>query len=227
MRILVIEDDPDILANVAHHLGARGYIVDCACDGQQGYALAAAHDFDLIVLDVMLPRVDGLQLCRRLRGEDGRVTPIIMVTARYTLDERLQGFDAGADDYLVKPFALSELAARVKAILQRAHPAAMARVLHVGDLRLQTDTLQLSRAGQALRLPPAPLQLLLMLMRASPAVVPRARLEEALWRDSPPDSDSLRTHIHQIRHTIDKPYPKALLHTVHGIGYRLADEDGN
>ncbi|AHV94348.1 HAMP domain protein [Bordetella holmesii ATCC 51541] len=153
MRILVIEDDPDILANVAHHLGARGYIVDCACDGQQGYALAAAHDFDLIVLDVMLPRVDGLQLCRRLRGEDGRVTPIIMVTARDTLDERLQGFDAGADDYLVKPFALSELAARVKAILQRAHPAAMARVLHVGDLRLQTDTLQLSRAGQALRLP--------------------------------------------------------------------------
>ncbi|OZI71757.1 response regulator transcription factor [Bordetella genomosp. 12] len=226
MRILVIEDDPDILANIAHHLGARGYIVDCASDGQQGYALAAANDFDLIVLDLMLPRLDGLQLCRRLRHEAGRVTPVIMVTARDTLDERLQGFDAGADDYLVKPFALSELAARIKAVLQRAQPATAARVLQVGDLQLHTDTLRLSRAGQPLRLPPAPLQLLAMLMRASPAVVPRARLEEALWRDSPPDSDSLRTHIHQIRQTVDKPYDQALLHTVHGIGYRLAADDG-
>lgn len=226
MRILVIEDDPDILANIAHHLGARGYIVDCASDGQQGYTLAAGGEFDLIVLDLMLPRLDGFRLCRKLRDEAQVATPIIMVTARDTLDDRLQGFDAGADDYLVKPFALSELSARIKAILHRARPGAGSRVLQVADLVLDTSTRRLSRGEDQLRLPPAPLQLLDMLMRASPAVVHRARLEEALWRDSPPDSDSLRTHIHQIRQAIDKPYGQPLLHTVHGIGYRLAADDG-
>lgn len=226
MRILVIEDDPDILANIAHHLGARGYIVDCASDGQQGYTLAAGGEFDLIVLDLMLPRLDGFRLCRKLRDDAQVATPIIMVTARDTLDDRLQGFDAGADDYLVKPFALSELSARIKAILHRARPGAGSRVLQVADLVLDTSTRRLSRGEDQLRLPPAPLQLLDMLMRASPAVVHRVRLEEALWRDSPPDSDSLRTHIHQIRQAIDKPYGQPLLHTVHGIGYRLAADDG-
>jgi DNA-binding response OmpR family regulator len=112
MRVLVIEDDPDILANITHHLTRRGYIVDCAEDGQRGYAMAAAGGFDLIVLDLMLPRLDGYDLCRRLRTEAACDTPVIMVTARDTLDNRLTGFDAGADDYLVKPFALAELAAR-------------------------------------------------------------------------------------------------------------------
>jgi len=223
MRILVIEDDPDILANITHHLGARGYIVDCASDGQRGYALAAEGDFDLIVLDLMLPRLDGYELCRRLRTQARCNTPVIMVTARDTLDDRLQGFDAGADDYLVKPFALAELSARVKALLHRVRQGSLAGELRVGDLVLDTGTRRLSRAGRPLKLPPAPLQLLRLLMEASPAVVHRARLEEALWRDSPPDSDSLRTHIHQIRQAIDKPYAVPLLHTVHGIGYQLRD----
>ncbi|MGB3067049.1 MAG: response regulator transcription factor, partial [Ottowia sp.] len=117
MRVLVIEDDPDILANITHHLERRGYIVDCAEDGQRGYAMAAEGQFDLIVLDLMLPRLDGYELCRRLRAEAACDTPVIMVTARDTLDNRLAGFDAGADDYLVKPFALAELAARAKALL--------------------------------------------------------------------------------------------------------------
>lgn len=221
MRVLVIEDDPDILANITHHLTRRGYIVDCAEDGLRGYAMAAAGGFDLIVLDLMLPRLDGYDLCRRLRTEAACDTPVIMVTARDTLDNRLTGFDVGADDYLVKPFALAELAARARALLHRASGAGAARVLRVGDLTLDTGTLDLARAGQPLRLPPAPLQLLTLLMRASPAVVHRGRLEEALWRDSPPDSDSLRTHIHQIRQVIDKPYGTPLLHTVHGIGYQL------
>ncbi|MFC4275713.1 response regulator transcription factor [Achromobacter aloeverae] len=225
MRILIIEDDPDILGNMAHHLESRGYIVDCASDGMRGYRLAEQDNFDLIVLDLMLPRLDGYDLCRKLRKEAELDTPIIMVTARDTLDDRLHGFDAGADDYLVKPFALAELSARIKALLHRARGGMQHRVLRVGDLELDLDTRRLSRAGEALRLPPAPLQLLTLLMRASPAVVHRARLEEALWRDSPPDSDSLRTHIHQIRQVIDKPYPEPLLHTVHGIGYQMRSTD--
>ncbi|MGN3961383.1 response regulator transcription factor [Burkholderia gladioli] len=222
MRILVIEDDPDILANISGHLGNRGYIVDCAFDGQQGYALATAHEFDLIVLDLMLPRLDGYSLCRKLREQARLETPLIMVTARDALDDRLQGFDAGADDYLVKPFALAELAARVKALLHRSRRPA-ARTLQVADLVYDTETRALTRAGDTLRLPPAPLKLLQILMQASPAVVHRARLEEALWLDSPPDSDSLRTHVHLIRQVIDKPYAVPLLRTVHGIGYQLQD----
>lgn len=225
MRILVIEDDPDILSNIANHLGKRGYIVDCALDGVQGYTLACDGDFDLVILDLGLPRLDGYALCRKLRTEARSDVPVIMVTARDTLDERLQGFDVGADDYLVKPFALAELAARVKALLHRTHGNPATRVLTVGDLVFDVGAHQLTRAGQPLHLAPAPLKLLAILMQASPAVVHRTKLEEALWQESPPDSDSLRTHIHQLRHVIDKPFAVALLHTVHGIGYQLRAPD--
>lgn len=221
MRILAIEDDPDILGNIASYLGARNYLVDCALDGMQGYTLATRNEYDLIVLDLSLPRLDGYELCRRLRTEAQCDTAIIMVTARDTLDERLTGFHAGADDYLVKPFALAELAARVNALLQRPRKRTAARTLQVADLVLDIDTRSLSRAGITLRLPPAPMTVLKILMQESPAVVPRLRLEEALWLDSPPDSDSLRTHIHQLRQVIDKPFEKPLLHTVHGVGYQL------
>jgi DNA-binding response OmpR family regulator len=221
MRILAIEDDPDILGNIASYLGARNYLVDCALDGMQGYTLATRNEYDLIILDLSLPRLDGYELCRRLRSEAQCDTAIIMVTARDTLDERLTGFQAGADDYLVKPFALAELAARVNALLQRPRKRNAARTLQVADLVLDIDTRSLSRAGVTLRLPPAPMTVLKILMQESPAVVSRVRLEEALWLDSPPDSDSLRTHIHQLRQVIDKPFGKPLLHTVHGVGYQL------
>ncbi|MBN3851893.1 MULTISPECIES: response regulator transcription factor [unclassified Paraburkholderia] len=225
MRILAIEDDPDILGNIASYLGARNYIVDCAMDGMHGYTLAAQGEFDVIILDLALPRLDGYELCRRLREDAGCETPLIMVTARDTLDDRLTGFHAGADDYLIKPFALAELGARVKALMQRPRSRSTARTLQVGDLVLDIDTRELTRAGQPLRLPPAPMTLLKMLMKASPAVVARSKLEESLWLDSPPDSDSLRTHIHQLRQVIDKPFAHALLHTVHGVGYQLRAPD--
>lgn len=224
MRILVIEDDLDILNNITRYLSRRGYIVDCAENGAHGYQLAAEGEFDLIVLDLMLPRLDGYSLCRQLR-QARRRTPIIMVTARDTLENRIEGFEAGADDYLVKPFALVELAARINAVLQRSQPQGQATVLEVADLRFDLDTLAVSRAGRSLKLPPAPLQLLKALMQASPAVVSRRKLEDLLWHDSPPDSDSLRTHIHQLRHVIDKAYGQPLLHTVRGIGYRLSAHD--
>lgn len=222
MRILVIEDNRDILANILDYLELKGFTVDCAQDGLSGMHLALTQPYDLIVLDIMLPGMDGYQLCQKLRQEADNNTPIIMLTARDALDDRLKGLHAGADDYLVKPFALSELVARIEAVLRRSS-GANKRVLEVADLRYDLETLEVSRAGQLLKLNPIGLKLLAILMQRSPAVVRRETLEEALWGDDIPDSDSLRSHIHQLRQTIDKPFATALLHTMHGVGFRLAD----
>lgn len=222
MRILVIEDNRDILANILDYLELKGFTLDCAQDGLSGMHLALTQPYDLIVLDIMLPGMDGYQLCQKLRQEADNNTPIIMLTARDALDDRLKGLHAGADDYLVKPFALSELVARIEAVLRRSS-GANKRVLEVADLRYNLETLEVSRAGQPLKLNPIGLKLLATLMQRSPAVVRREALEEALWGDDIPDSDSLRSHIHQLRQSIDKPFAITLLHTVHGVGFRLAD----
>ena len=222
MRILVIEDNRDILANILDYLELKGFTVDCAQDGLSGMHLALTQPYDLIVLDIMLPGMDGYQFCQKLRQEANNNTPIIMLTARDALDDRLKGLHAGADDYLVKPFALSELVARIEAVLRRSS-GANKRVLEVADLRYNLETLEVSRAGQSLKLNPIGLKLLATLMQRSPAVVRREALEEALWGDDIPDSDSLRSHIHQLRQSIDKPFATTLLHTVHGVGFRLAD----
>lgn len=219
MRILLVEDNRDILANLADYLEIKGYTVDCAQDGLTGLHLAASQTYDLAVLDVMLPGMDGFTLCQRLREARNNL-PVIMLTARDTLDDRLQGFSSGADDYLVKPFELSELAARVEAVLRRTHGAS--RLLTVEDLSLDLDSLEVSRAGVSIKLNPIGLKLLETLMQRSPSVVRREQLEEAIWGDDCPDSDSLRSHIHQLRQLIDKPFNTALLQTVHGIGFRLA-----
>ena len=224
MRILLVEDNRDILANLADYLTLKGYGVDCAQDGLSGLHLAVTGHYDLIVLDVMLPGLDGYTLCRRLREETRSSIPVIMLTARDQLDDRLQGFKAGADDYLVKPFALSELAARIEAVLRRSQGNSQ-RVLQVADLSYDLDTLEVRRGGRRLKLNPLGLKLLALLMQRSPHVLRREALEEALWGDDCPDSDSLRSHIHQLRQVIDKPFPRPLLHTVHGLGYRLAESD--
>ncbi|QDF98562.1 DNA-binding response regulator [Azoarcus sp. DD4] len=219
-RLLIVEDNRDILANLADYLTLKGFEVDCAQDGLTGLHLAATQHFDLIVLDVMLPGMDGYTLCQRLREGERSDTPVIMLTARDALDDRLTGFRAGADDYLTKPFALSELVARIEAVLKRTRGGGR-RLLRVADLDYDLDTLEVSRAGQALHLGPIGLKLLAVLMQKSPAVVRREVLESALWGDEPPDSDSLRSHIHALRQQIDKPFPTPLLHTVHGVGFRL------
>ncbi|MCE5364460.1 response regulator transcription factor [Pseudomonas anguilliseptica] len=224
MRILVIEDNRDILANVLDYLQLKGFTVDCAQDGLSGLHLATTGHYDLIVLDIMLPGMDGYQVCQRLREDGHNEVPILMLTARDALDDRLQGLQVGADDYLIKPFALSELVARIEAILRRSQ-GSRKRQLKVADLLYDLDTLHVSRAGQALKLNPLALKLLAVLMQRSPAVVRREVLEEALWGDDCPDSDSLRSHIHQLRQVLDKPFATALLHTQHGVGYRLAEPD--
>jgi DNA-binding response OmpR family regulator len=224
MRLLLVEDNRDILANLADYLTLKGHEVDCAQDGLTGLHLAATHPYDLIVLDVMLPGMDGYSLCQRLRESERITTPVIMLTARDALDDRLQGFRTGADDYLTKPFALSELAARIDAIVRRSRGTGR-RELVVADLHYDLDTLEVRRGGQPVRIGPIGLKLLAVLMQKSPAVVRREELESSLWGEHPPDSDSLRSHVHSLRQIVDKPFPIKLLQTVHGIGYRLAPSD--
>lgn len=220
MRILVIEDQTEILQNIADYLELKGYLVDCAYDGLGGLHLALTQPFELIILDLMLPGMDGITLCRRLRQDAQVLTPIIMLTARDSVDDKLAGFQAGADDYLVKPFSLPELHARVEAVLRRSQ-SAMENRLQVGDLVYDMNSLEVTRQGRPIKLSPIGLKLLEKLMKRSPHVVRREVLEELLWGEDLPGSDSLRSHIHTLRQAIDKPFTPHLLHTVHGIGYCL------
>lgn len=223
MKLLIVEDNRDIAENIADYFEPLGHTLDFAYDGEHGLALALAEDFDVIVLDVMLPRMDGMSVCQRLR-EARKQTPVIMLTAKDQLDDKLKGFHSGADDYLVKPFSVKELEVRLHALIKRLHGGEADNGFSVADLHFDTDTLQVSRAGQLLDLNPIQRKLLQYLMQSSPKVVSREKLEEIVWGDMPPDKDILRTHIYSLRNSIDKPFDKKLLHTVHGVGYRLAEE---
>jgi DNA-binding response OmpR family regulator len=222
MRVLVVEDNPDIAANIGDFLTDRSHAVDFAADGPTGLHLAVTHEFDVIVLDLMLPGLDGLELCRKLRQEARKHTPVLMLTARDSLHQKLAGFETGADDYMVKPFALQELEARLMVLVRRSKPP-QARVLDVGELHFNLDTLLVTRADKQIQLNPIALKLLQHLMEASPSVVTRQELELRVWGEELPDSDSLRVHIHSLRAAIDKPFEHPYLQTRHGIGYRLVE----
>ena len=224
MRILLIEDNTDITANLYDYLEPRGHGIDSAMDGPTGLDFALHHSYDVIVLDLLLPGLDGIAVCQQLR-EAGDDTPVLMLTARDRLQDKVEGLGAGADDYLVKPFALPELEARISALVRRARGEQGKRLLRVADLTLSPATARISRGGVAIELPPIPLRILMLLMRASPRLVPRGEIEREIWGDDPPDSDALKAHIHLLRNAIDKPVPEPLLHTVHGRGYRLAAAD--
>ncbi len=224
MHILVIEDNPDLVANLYDFLEAKGHTIDAAYDARTGLRFALDNSYDAIVLDLMLPGMDGLEVCSRLR-KAGRMTPVLMLTARDTLQDKLEGFEAGTDDYLVKPFALQELEARLKALVRRVRGEQAQRPLQVADLVFDPDTLRLRRAGREIVLPPIPLKILELLMRQSPRVVTRGEIERTIWGDSPPDSDALRAHMHMLRSVVDKPFEVPILRTVRGIGYQLAAPD--
>jgi len=224
LRILVVEDNADIAENIGDYFEARGHILDFAMEGIGGLHLALTQDYDIIVLDIMMPGMDGLTFCRKLRTEGGKLIPVLMLTARDTLDDKLEGFDAGADDYLVKPFAMQELNARIDALVRRAERIPMIH-LQVADLELDIGIMKVKRAGRTITLNRACLKILTLLMQAYPNVVARKDLEHALWGDMPPGSDALRSHIYTLRRAIDKPFENPLLETVHGVGYRLVGHD--
>ncbi|KAF1686940.1 DNA-binding response regulator [Pseudoxanthomonas broegbernensis] len=232
MRILVVEDNRSLVANLFEYFEARGHVLDAAPDGLTGLHLAVSHGFDVIVLDWMLPRLDGPQFLHRLRDAEIDV-PVLMLTARDELPDKITGFRAGADDYLTKPFDLPELEVRLEALLARASGRRRGRTLRVADLRLDLATLEATRQERPLHLYPACRKLLEVLMQASPSAVTRARLEYALWGDDPPDGDMLRSHIYELRRSVDGPFDQKLIQTIPRIGYRLAapgpardDDDG-
>jgi len=221
MRVLVIEDNPDIVANLHDFLEPLGYQLDSARTGPAGLAFLRDQPYDVIVLDLMLPGMDGLEVCRQLRTSLRVRTPLLMLTARDTVPDKVAGLEAGADDYLVKPFSLAELEARLKALGRRGPSLAADAVIRFGEVELDPGTHQARRAGQLLRLTPTAYQLLFTLLRAAPQVVTREQLEHEVWRDQRPDSDALRTHIHALRHALDKPFAAHMLRTIPGVGFRL------
>ena len=220
--ILVVEDDPVIGANVCDYLEARGHRCNFAGDGIRAMALAADEPPDLVVLDLGLPRIDGLVWCRRFRGELGGAAPVIMVTARDSLEDKLAGFDAGADDYLVKPFELPELLARVDALLRRAQGRTQGGRLRHGELEVDRDARTVRYQGREVRLPPKPWRFVELLAEQPGRVLGREALEEAIWGESLDQGDALRTLVAATRRAFqqagcsDDP-----IETLHGHGYRL------
>jgi DNA-binding response OmpR family regulator len=222
MRLLIVEDNHSLVANLFEYFEARGHALDAAPDGATGLQLATSHDYDAIVLDWMLPRLDGPTVAKRLREDAGRDTPILMLTARDELPSVIAGFRSGVDDYLTKPFDLAELEVRLEALVARARGRVVpTRVLSAGDLVLDLSTLEATRAGQPIKLYPAGRKLLEVLLRAAPAVVSRERLEEALWGESTPDADLLRSHMYELRRAVDAPFAIKLIQTVPRAGYRI------
>ena len=210
---------------VIAYLEKRGFDMDYAADGVTGLHLAVSNTYDAIILDLMLPGMDGIDVCRKLRNEARRDTPVIMLTARDTLNDKISGLDTGADDYLIKPFAIQELEARLRSMIRRHKGEVAKEVLAIGDLVVDTATLDVQRAGKSLSLTPIGLKILTVLMRASPAVVSRRDLERQVWGSVLPDSDTLRSHLYNLRKVIDKPFDRQLLHTVQGSGYKIVDSD--
>ncbi len=223
MRILLIEDHLPLAENIGEYLGARGLIVDYAYDGAMGASLGVRQEYDLLVLDISLPKLDGLALARYLRVEQGVTTPILMLTARDTLDDKLSGFKAGGDDYLTKPFELAELEVRIHALLRRGR--GVAPVLRWGVLTLNAATHEVTRDGSKIRVTPSARRILELLMRRAPAVVSREELMAVVWGDEPPESDTaLRVHLHALRSAIDTTGARSVVETLPGIGCRLIDE---
>ena len=222
MHILIVEDNPDIVANLFAFLEGAGHALDVAGNGTAGVRLAAAGQYDAIVLDLTLSGLDGLEACRQIRQVHRLAIPILMLTARDAEQDKLAGFEAGADDYLVKPYSLAELEARLKALVRRARNEHVGYILAFDDLRLDTGIRQATRAGRPLNLTPTGYKILAALMRQAPRLLARETLEREVWGEHPPDSDALRTHIHALRQALDKPFGRALLVTVPGMGYRLA-----
>ena len=219
--IYIVEDDQNIREIESFALKNSGYtIMDFEC-AKDFYHQLAEKVPDCILLDIMLPGMDGLAVCRALREEHVDPTPILMLTARDTVADRVTGLDCGADDYLVKPFSMKELDARLRALVRRARGRQTRSVLRWEDIELDPAAHSATRSGVPLRLSPTGFVILETLLRAAPAVVPRTELEQAIWGDFPPDSDALRTHIHELRQKLDKPFTCPLLKTIPHVGYTL------
>ncbi len=222
MRILVVEDERGIADNIAEYLRQYSFAVDTAYDGDEGLRLARAHAYDIALLDWMLPGTDGLTVCKTLRKEYPKLG-IIMLTAKDTVDDRVSGLDTGADDYIIKPFALKELMARIQSLLRRnSTNQPEEHIIRVGDLTLDLQSQQAHRGGKSIKLTKKLFQILELLMRNKDRVVSKAEIEAHIWDASAELwSDVVRSHMQKLREKVDKDFPVQLIKTVHGTGYRI------
>jgi two-component system, OmpR family, response regulator len=221
MRILLIEDDKQASAYLVKGLNESGHLVDHAADGEQGLHLALNKDYDVLIVDRMLPKRDGLSLIRMLRA-DGRNTPILVLSALGEVDDRVEGLRVGGDDYLVKPYAFAELLARLEALVRRHTETETPTRLIIADLELNLVNHKVTRAGCMLRLQPMELRLLEFLMRHAGQIVTRTMLLEQVWDfHFDPQTNVIDTQISRLRGKIDKDFSKPLLHTLRGVGYKL------
>ena len=221
MRVLVVEDEERIAEFVRNGLTEHGYAVDVARDGGEALDWADIAGFDVIVLDVMLPVRDGIDVCKTLRAR-GLRTPILMLTARDAVEDRVRGLDSGADDYLVKPFAFAELVARLRALARR-EPQLLSPVLRLGDLILDSATREVARGGRPLDLTTKEYALLEYLMRNPNQVLTRTMIAEHVWNyDFDNATNVIDVHIRNLRRKLDDPFPAKLIHTVRGAGYRIS-----
>ncbi|MFT5426306.1 MAG: DNA-binding response OmpR family regulator [Gammaproteobacteria bacterium] len=226
-HILLIEDNHDIAYMVCEYLERSEYVMDHAADGITGLHLAVSNEYDLIILDLMLPGMDGIELLNKFRNEAKQSIPVLILTARDTLDDKITGLDVGADDYLIKPFEIKELEARARALIRRQRGMISPEKLQVADLIFDSGTLKVMRSDSPIKLTPIGLKILKILMQASPRVVSRREIERQIWGDILPDSDTLRSHMYNLRKCIDKPFKKHLMETMQNTGYRLVDPDEN
>ena len=225
MRILLVEDEQKVASFIRSALEEQSYAVDVSHDGEEGYYLAESTDYDLIVLDIMIPKLDGFQVLRRIRTRKPAL-PVLVLTARGSVEDRVRGLDLGADDYLVKPFALAELTARVRALLRRGVREAV-NELRIDDLVLDASRRRVSRAGKPIDLSNKEYSLLEYLIRNANHVVTRTMIAEHVW-DASFDSftNVIDVYINHLRNKIDRNFPRKLIHSVRGVGYRLSASEG-
>lgn len=224
-NILLVEDHTALAQTIADHLELAGFTIDFAADGITGLHLAVTNPYDAIVLDVMLPGIDGFEICGKIRKDAKSDVPIIMLTARDQIGDKIKGFDTGADDYLAKPFNPDELIARLQAMIRRHRGEFDSKAMKVGDLVFDLGTMEVTRDKQKLKVSPTGLQILKILMKKSPEVVTKDQLAQQLWGDLIPDSDVLRSHLYILRKTIDKPFDQQLLHTIPGVGLKISESE--
>ncbi|BFT29886.1 response regulator transcription factor [Alteromonas sp. D210916BOD_24] len=223
LHILIIEDEVSIAKNIAQYMEHKGHILDFAERGDQGLDLALNAYYDVVILDLNLPTMDGLNVCQAIREKAERHIPILMLTARDSIDDKVSGFHVGTDDYLTKPFSLKELEVRCIALSKR-HLLQTTDKIELGPLTIDRKGKTASREGQSLSLSSMGFKILKILAEAHPQVVSRTQLTQQLWGDTPTESDALRSHIYQLRNVVDKPFATPLIKTVFGAGFALATD---
>ncbi|HFQ5379635.1 TPA: response regulator transcription factor [Vibrio vulnificus] len=220
MKILLVDDNHNVAETIADYLELEGITIDCAYHGEAALRLIETNHYDVIVMDIMMPKLDGISTVKKLREDYLCGTPILFLTAKQGLDDKIAAFTAGGDDYLLKPFAMQELSLRLHALANRG-PRQDIGVLKFADITLDVKTEQVERQSQQIKLSRIQTRILKLLMKRAPAIVSRVEVIESVWGDEPPGSDALRSHIYGLRTALDKGFSESRLETIHGQGYRL------